>query len=487
MKNSFEHTNHWFRLNLFAQIILCLLLALLLNYLNTHFYWRSDLTHNHRFSLNPETKANLRPLKGHIEIFFIQVPVDYSEDKEPFQEIESFLNEYKETVQSFCDLSFSIENINVYKQKSRAEEIASRYQLLNQSHVIVASEKRYELIPFGDFYKLEDRIPVAFLGERVLTSATLRVMEDKPTKIYFTFGHGEMNLNDTSKHRGLSELKNLLLQKSFSLQEIDLSALEAVPYDADLLIVASPKVSFQHAEQVKLQQYLSQSKARILFFLDPGVDPRLEDLFYEWGILVEDRIIKDQGQGSYNANGNLIIRRFADHPITRSLVDLKINALMKGHVRPIRQDPGVPPLGNFRTVDLMASSPDAWGIRDWEKINPLTDLKDPNGIPLAVVVEKSLKSELGIEVKGSRIGIFGNSGFIANGGIASYGNQLLINNTIEWCLQQKGIANIPPRRLEKMQIALSQQEFISLGLLFFTIPLGVGILGIIVKLIRYRC
>ena len=107
-------------------------------------------------------------------------------------------------------------------------------------------------------------------------------------------------------------------------------------------------------------------------------------------------------------------------------------------------------------------------------------------IPIATVVEKSLQSDLGIQVKGSRIGVFGNSGFISNGGLSSYGNQLLINHTIEWCLQKKGIANIPPRQLEKIQITLSRKEFIALGLSFASMPLGVGIIGILVKLIRYR-
>ena len=483
MKTSFQNTNHWIRFNLFAQILLCLSLALLLNYLNSNYYWRSDLTQSRRFSLNPETKANLRSLKGNIEIFFIKG----SDNKEGYQQVERFLDEYKESVQSFCDLSFSIENIDSYQQRSRVEEIGKRYQLLDKAHIIVASEKKYHIIPFADFYQIKDNIPVAFLGERVLTGALLGAMKAKPTKIYFTFGHGEMDLNDTSKNRGLSELKSLLLQKSFHLQEIDLSTLGKVPDDADLLLVVSPKVSFQPAEQVKLQQYLNRSKARILFFLDPGVDPRLEDLFYEWGILVENRIIQDQGKGAYHSNGSLIVRRFHEHhPITRGLLDSRLPVLMKGHVRPIRQDPGAPRSDSLKTVDLMASSRDAWAVRNWEKISPLTDIKGSNGIPLAIVVEKSLKSELGIQVKGSQIGVFGNSGFISNGGLSSYGNQLLINNTIEWCLQQKEIANIPPRQLEKIQITLSQEEFISLAVFFSSMPIGVGIIGILVKLIRYR-
>ena len=485
MKSSFQNTNLWFRFNLIAQIILCLSLALVLNYLNSDYYWRSDLTQSRRFSLNPETKANLRPLEGNIEIFFIQVPINYAEDKEPFQEIERFLEEYKESVQSFCEVSFSIENVNLYQQRSRVEEIGKRYQLLNKSHVIVASEKRYQIIPFSEFYQLKDRIPIAFLGERVLTGAVLGVMEDKPPKIYFTFGHGEMDLDDTSEHRGLSSLKSLLLQKSFHLQELDLSRLDGVPDDADLLLVVSPRVSFEPEEQAKLQKYLNRSEGRILFFLDPGVDPRLEDLFYQWGILIEDRIITDQQKDAYNADGGLIVRSFHEHhPISRSLLDLRINALMKGHVRPIRQDPGAPRSDSLKAFDLMASSPDSWAIRDWKKINPLTDLKGP--IPIATVVEKSLQSDLGIQVKGSRIGVFGNSGFISNGGLYSYGNQLLINHTIEWCLQKKGIANIPPRQLEKIQITLSRKEFIALGLSFASMPLGVGIIGILVKLIRYR-
>ena len=52
----------------------------------------------------------------------------------------------------------------------------------------------------------------------------------------------------------------------------------------------------------------------------------MEELFYDWGVLADDMMVEDIGPDFRAQGGDLIIRRFAEHPIlsylsiTRSLL-----------------------------------------------------------------------------------------------------------------------------------------------------------------------
>ena len=45
----------------------------------------------------------------------------------------------------------------------------------------------------------------------------------------------------------------------------------------------------------------------------------MEELFYDWGVLADDMMIEDIGPDFRSQGGDLIIRRFAKHPITKLL------------------------------------------------------------------------------------------------------------------------------------------------------------------------
>ena len=66
----------------------------------------------------------------------------------------------------------------------------------------------------------------------------------------------------------------------------------------------------------------------------------MEELFYDWGVLADDMMVEDIGP-DFAQGGDLIIRRFAEHPITELLVDYQITALF-GLPRPMRTDPRSP-------------------------------------------------------------------------------------------------------------------------------------------------
>ena len=75
--------------------------------------------------------------------------------------------------------------------------------------------------------------------------------------------------------------------------------------------------------------------------------------------MVEDRSTDFRAQG-----GDLIIRRFAEHPITQLLIDNQINALF-GVPRPVRTDPASLEMEGLKVEQILGTSTNSWGERDY--------------------------------------------------------------------------------------------------------------------------
>ena len=340
-----------------------------------------------------------------------------------------------------------------------------------------------------DIVELKDGLPSAYKGEKAFTSALMEVSGNRRQKVYFLTGHGEMRLDDVDPRRGLSELAQQLKDRNIELQTLDLAVLTDVPEDADLVVIASPQGPVMKHEVEKLRIYLGDNAGRLVILIDPWRNHGLEDIFYEWGILTDDMLIVDAGPDFQETNGDLLIRRFAEHPITDILLQNHIPIIV-GITRPVRLDLGSPPDGRLSTVPLMASSADSWAERSYRQVENIgdlkydfdTDLKGP--VSIAAVSERKVSSKLGIDFSGGRLVAFGNSDLIANQRIGAIGNFMLFLNTVNWCLGRDRMLAIPPRPIEKFQLTVSGQELNRLGLLLLTIPGLLAVMGIAVGWIR---
>ena len=114
-------------------------------------------------------------------------------------------------------------------------------------------------------------------------------------------------------------LRDELRQRNFDLEGLDLSLTKRVPEGADLILIISPQGRFQPFEEELLRQYLSTGAGRIILTIDPARECGLGNLFYDWGVRVDDDVIHDDTNSEFIAdNGDLIIRNFdGAHPITK--------------------------------------------------------------------------------------------------------------------------------------------------------------------------
>jgi hypothetical protein len=482
----------WLRLiNLLLQALLFLTLFAGLNYLSLNHPWRRDLTRTHQHSLSPETLAYLEGLERDVDIV-VTLPDNDSSDEiaQAFRDISGLLTEYgyatggKKPGQGRLRIDF----LDVYQ---RTKEAAARGIDQPNQVVLVCGERR-RVLTLRDFYVSSSRAGdqirrEAFLGESVLTAAILDVSNPTKKKIYFLSGHGETSPDDVSPS-GLSRLRDELRQRDFALEGLDLTMTKKVPDDASLLIAIRPQGGFKPFEQELLRQYLTNRAGRLILMFNPRLARTgLDDLLSDWGVLVYDDLIFDTAANFVSETGDLVLRRINEtHPITQFLAKNVLPVLV-GPARVVMPDPGRSLEEGLSALPLIRTGQSAWGKTAYREQAPAgyvpgVDLTDPkNGLSVVVASERVRPAKLALTVPGGRLVVFGSGEVVTNRRIDNFGNFNLFLNSVNWTVDRDNRLNIPPRPIQRFQLALSQEELgrLRLGLLL-GVPGAAALLGLLV-------
>lgn len=471
------------------QVALCVSLIIGLNYLAAKYFKRFDLSESGTYTLAAESKAYIRALTQPVDII-VTIPNDpeIPELKQINSDLRKLLRQYEAEAAQTGQSLINVEFVDIYRQRKRAQELAQRYKLTQDNSILVASGERTREIRQAELYENDGENITAFRGESAFTSAILEVSENKTEKLYFLVGHGELQLDDVDPLLGLSQLESFLLERNLSIETLDLSLAPSVPEDADLVVVASPQASLLAEEVEKLRRYMSERNGRMLVLINPGRRHGMDDLFYDWGVLADDMAVVDASADFRAQGGDLIIRRFAEHPITQLLIDYKITALF-GLPRPIRVDPAAIEVEGLSVEPIIGTSQQSWAERDYRTQSPLQydadrDLAGP--ISIATVSTRTAGSEFGINIRGGRLIVFGNADFITNNRFRAFGNQSILVNSINWLLDRTNMLNIPSRPLQSYQLIMSDQELKHLLYYFTLIPGTAALLGLTIHLLRRR-
>jgi hypothetical protein len=476
--------------NLYAQVVLFIFLFAGVTFLAGQYFQRMDLTKQHRYSLSPETRAYLsqlqRPVKAYVTISADSEDSDLSS---LFNDVRSMLREYEYATRSSPGGSIEVEFVNVFQQRGKARLLAERYGISQSDLILLVSGEKQRIVFPNDLYVTEGRRRKQFQGEKVLTAAVLDVSSDQQKKLYFIGGHGEMRLDDVDPVRGLSQVADALRQRNFHLQALDLSRVSRVPEDADMLLLLSPQAPLLPMEEEILRQYMATEAGRLLVMIDPGRRHGLDELFFEWGVLVDDVVVLDSGPDFLATGGDILLRRFGDHAITRTLIDNQI-PVIAGFCRSIRPDPGRPLADSLQVQPLIGTSETSWGERSYVQGGTMRfneDLDIPGPLSVATVSERMVSSNLPINIPGGRLIVFGTSDFISNNRVSALGNLTLFLNTINWATDRDNLVNIPPRPIDTMQLVLSREETNKLRLSMLVFFPGIAALcGVVVYWIRRK-
>jgi hypothetical protein len=383
--------------------------------------------------------------------------------------------------------SIQLRFVDVYKDLSAARELARKYSAEQPNLVIVASEDRHRLLVPSDLMEFQRGEPVAFRGEQALTSAILEVGDEKPPIIYWLDGVGTMRLDDTSPVRGLSEIASEMEARNIVLRPLDLSRTQRIPEDADLVILAGPRGPMGGLEADALRAYLENEAGRLVVLLELGSSTGLEELFYTWGVQSPDLLVIDPLSAQTTRGGEFLVRHFVEHPLTEVLIRNSA-PLVGGFWRPVREHPASPIDERRQITPLLASPPESWGETQWRELNKAPtfdegpDWRGP--LTLAVLAERRDSGQLGISIPGGRLLVFGSASWIANRHINSFANHTLWLSTVQWMLERDHLLALPPRPLQRYQLAFNDEDFRRLALVFLGPPGFLLLLGAIVLLFR---
>jgi hypothetical protein len=473
----------WIRLiNLLLQAVFFLTLFAGLNYVALNHSWRFDATANRRHSLSEETKAYLRQLERDVTITVTLTDNnDNQEVAHAFRDVKGLLREYVFATEKTGKGAIKVNYVDVYQDRRRAEELG-----VNQPDVVVLQSDRGRSVKtLNDLYLSKKAVSrEAFKGEAVLTAAILDVASATKKKIYFLAGHGEMSPESVDGIRGLSQLRDQLRQRNFDLEGINLSLTRRVPEDAALVIIASPQGRFQPFEEELLRNYLTTRAGRVILMVDPTRPFGLENLLFDWGVLVYDNVILDTNPNYITENKELILSHYLPHPITQVIIDHSLFPVV-GPARVVNEDLGRPPDDGLNVKVLAASSPTAWGESGWRlqdaAYTPGQDLRGRQGLGVLVISERLKPANLPLSVPGGRLAVFGTADLATNNRLINPGNFTLFLNTLSWAVDRDTQLNIPARPIERFQLALSQEELGRLRLgLFLVVPGAIALLGVIV-------
>jgi hypothetical protein len=268
-----------------------------------------DWTAKHLFSLKPDAKKELASIKEPIKVYIIT-----STRGDMSQDMLTLMRNCKE-----ANPLFSFEALSPQLNDEKIAELKKTYRLPEDATgalVVYGPEpsNKYRLLTRHDLYKPytdslgrpemdEDSTRTYFVGEIALRKVLRQLaFEDKPIKVYFTQGNGELNFSQVNRKDPFQSMG--MLQTGFDEKVFNMAALpfdkdgaaKGVPDDANIVVVAGPTETFSKEAVQALRDYLDKRQGKLIVLLGvvrnrQGEGMRhtdLEPLLQEHGVAVAD-------------------------------------------------------------------------------------------------------------------------------------------------------------------------------------------------------
>lgn len=223
------------------------------------------------------------------------------------------------------------------------------------------------------------RFETTFRGEDAITSALIRIREGRAAKAAFTTGHGEGRLDDLEPNGpGLGIWRNRLTANGWEVVETNLLR-EAVPDDADLLVIAGPKEPFKPQEVARLKEHADQGKP-VLALLDNTEPAGLDEFLGSFNLAIRPGLVIDP-QINFNRNVQLVFCMLGEgvsHPIIDALGSGRAVLIPNGapieilglSTNPKAAEPAQPINRNLVPFPILKSGPRSWAETNLKASRP---------------------------------------------------------------------------------------------------------------------
>lgn len=191
-----------------------------------------------------------------------------------------------------------------------------------QNDLVVVSETRSCYVPYSSLYLYNysnlytnDSYDVQFAGESEITRAIDYVTTDTLSKVYLLTGHGEASLSATFS----SGMRSLNLETV----SLNLLTVDAVPQDADCILINNPLSDLTEIERDLLLEYLTQG-GNLFVVTDCETDENWENLqavTERYGLRVQSGIVIEGDTDRCMTYPYYLFPLLGDHAITQPISD----------------------------------------------------------------------------------------------------------------------------------------------------------------------
>ena len=278
-----------------------------------------DLSYAKLYELTDETKEYVKGLEEEVTIYVLN-----SESSKDSQ--------IDKTLSRYCDLSKKI--TVTYVDPAKNPYFYQQYtdSAPTDNSLIVVSEKRSRVIDYYDIYQYEysmnystysyDSTLTGYDAEGQLTSGLEYVTMDqgKLPVVYVVSGHGETAIG--------SGFEETIEKANITMEELDLMTLEAVPEDAQAIIINAPAQDFNEADTQKVINYL-QAGGKALISVNYAYPDltNFNKILAAYGVEIVDGVVAENGDNySYNGNPFYLLPNVESTDYTDSVSDSYIFA-----------------------------------------------------------------------------------------------------------------------------------------------------------------
>lgn len=452
--------------------VVVLAIAVVLNILASSLpakYTQIDTTSTQLFTISEQTESIVEALSKDVTIYWVVQSGSEDATVEKLLDHYESMSSHIRVIKKDPDVypTFLQNYTSTVSNNSLIVECGERYRYIGYDEIYL-----YEYDYSSYYYTGSYSYSVSFDGEGALTSAIDYVINEDLPKLYTLTGHGESELSDT--------YETAVGKENIEIAELSLLTLEAVPEDADAILVLTPQSDISEQEKTMLEEYLGNG-GDLFLITDPpqsGSLTNLESLMSRYGVTANEGIVVE-GNQNYYAWGTpyYLLPEINSHTITSPLIDSGYYVLL-----PIAQGLTVSDTDSSISVTkILETSGDAfskvsgYGLTTYEKEDGDID----GGFALGVAITQTLDD-----------GICSNLVWISSGALVddqsntrvSGGNLDLFLNAINWmCEQDESTISIHAKSLDMEYLTIdSGTSGLLTVLMVGLIPLGYLAVGIII-------
>ena len=279
-------------------------------------YTTLDVSSQKLYTLTATTKNVLNELEEDITIYVIR-----DEDSQ-----DSVL---AQTLQRYEEATDHIEI--VYKDPVVYPTFYQQYtDNITMNSLIVESDRRFKVIYYSDIYESTidyttySSTVTGYDAEGLLTSAIAYVTSDTAPRMYEVDGHGETALSTT--------FTDGLAKENAELESLTLLKSEAVPEDADAIILNAPSADINTEDADKLIEYLDKGGKIILttYYTENFAEnmPNLSRVLEYFGLSVGDGVLLEGDQNYMYQSPIYLMPQVQTSAMTSTIYDSDYDIVM---------------------------------------------------------------------------------------------------------------------------------------------------------------